>query len=103
MMEIPMLQEPMTTMFLALQGGKFDYPNRLFSSIALSWKSCQRDTSDVKVRFVLTFEGSRLLVTPVRATDARAEPFCYSRENKFPRVPCLDAFESGLVINYSPC
>ncbi|XP_015127079.1 neurobeachin [Diachasma alloeum] len=40
--------EPMTTMFLALQGGKFDYPNRLFSSIALSWKNCQRDTSDVK-------------------------------------------------------
>lgn len=35
-------------MFLALQGGKFDYPNRLFSSIALSWKNCQRDTSDVK-------------------------------------------------------
>lgn len=35
-------------MFLALQGGKFDYPNRLFSSVALSWKNCQRDTSDVK-------------------------------------------------------
>ncbi|XP_045504943.1 neurobeachin isoform X4 [Colias croceus] len=40
--------EPMTTMFLALHGGKFDHPNRLFSSIALSWKNCQRDTSDVK-------------------------------------------------------
>ncbi|XP_045479576.1 neurobeachin isoform X4 [Harmonia axyridis] len=40
--------EPFTTMFLALQGGKFDYPNRLFSSISLSWKNCQRDTSDVK-------------------------------------------------------
>ncbi|XP_043473809.1 neurobeachin isoform X2 [Leptopilina heterotoma] len=40
--------EPMTTFFLALQGGKFDHPNRLFSSIALSWKNCQRDTSDVK-------------------------------------------------------
>lgn len=35
-------------MFLALQGGKFDHPNRLFSSISLSWKNCQRDTSDVK-------------------------------------------------------
>jgi len=42
-------QEPFTNMFLALQGGKFDHPNRLFSSIALSWKNCQRDTSDVKV------------------------------------------------------
>ncbi|CAH1159867.1 unnamed protein product [Phaedon cochleariae] len=40
--------EPFTTMFLSLQGGKFDYPNRLFSSIGLSWKNCQRDTSDVK-------------------------------------------------------
>ncbi|KAK6626033.1 hypothetical protein RUM43_006337 [Polyplax serrata] len=40
--------EPLTTMFLALQGGKFDHPNRLFSSISLTWKNCQRDTSDVK-------------------------------------------------------
>lgn len=40
--------EPLTTMFLALQGGKFDHPNRLFSSMALAWKNCQRDTSDVK-------------------------------------------------------
>uniref|UniRef100_A0A1I8Q9G8 Neurobeachin n=1 Tax=Stomoxys calcitrans TaxID=35570 RepID=A0A1I8Q9G8_STOCA len=40
--------EPFTTMFLALQGGKFDYPDRLFSSVNLSWKNCQRDTSDVK-------------------------------------------------------
>lgn len=52
-----MFQEPMTTMFLALQGGKFDHPNRLFSSIALSWKNCQRDTSDVKVYFFLTCES----------------------------------------------
>lgn len=48
-------QEPMTTMFLALQGGKFDHPNRLFSSIALSWKNCQRDTSDVKVCITFFF------------------------------------------------
>ncbi|XP_017773305.1 PREDICTED: neurobeachin isoform X3 [Nicrophorus vespilloides] len=40
--------EPLTTMFLALQGGKFDHPDRLFSSVALSWKNSQRDTSDVK-------------------------------------------------------
>lgn len=49
------IQEPMTTMFLALQGGKFDHPNRLFSSIAMSWKNCQRDTSDVKVIYQQTF------------------------------------------------
>ncbi|XP_055390068.1 neurobeachin isoform X2 [Condylostylus longicornis] len=40
--------EPFTSMFLALQGGKFDFPDRLFSSVSLSWKNCQRDTSDVK-------------------------------------------------------
>ncbi|KAG5684962.1 hypothetical protein PVAND_014167 [Polypedilum vanderplanki] len=40
--------EPFTAMFLALQGGKFDHADRLFSSVSLSWKNCQRDTSDVK-------------------------------------------------------
>ncbi|KAG1699369.1 Neurobeachin [Nymphon striatum] len=40
--------EPFTTLFLALQEGKFDHANRMFSSVALSWKNCQRDTSDVK-------------------------------------------------------
>lgn len=45
--------EPFTTMFLALQSGKFDHPNRLFSSIKLAWDNCQRDTSDVKVRPIL--------------------------------------------------
>lgn len=40
--------EPFTSMFLALQSGKFDHPDRLFSSVSLSWKNCQRDTSDVK-------------------------------------------------------
>ena len=43
--------EPFTTMFLALQGGKFDHPNRLFHSIKDSWENCQRDTSDVKVYY----------------------------------------------------
>ncbi|PRD36671.1 UNVERIFIED_CONTAM: rg [Trichonephila clavipes] len=40
--------EPFTTMFLSLQGGKFDHANRMFSSVAQAWKNCQRDTSDVK-------------------------------------------------------
>eukprot|EP00092_Neocalanus_flemingeri_P023594 GFUD01025586.1.p1 GENE.GFUD01025586.1~~GFUD01025586.1.p1 ORF type:complete len:2395 (-),score=541.48 GFUD01025586.1:571-6762(-) len=40
--------EPFTSMFLALQSGKFDHPNRLFSSMKSSWSNCQRDTSDVK-------------------------------------------------------
>ncbi|XP_062597787.1 neurobeachin-like isoform X2 [Saccostrea cucullata] len=40
--------EPFSTMFLNLQGGKFDHANRTFSSVTQSWKNCQRDTSDVK-------------------------------------------------------
>ncbi|CAG0882864.1 unnamed protein product [Darwinula stevensoni] len=40
--------EPFTTMFLSLQGGKFDHANRMFSSMECAWRNCQRDTSDVK-------------------------------------------------------
>ncbi|XP_035827819.1 neurobeachin [Aplysia californica] len=40
--------EPFTSMFLNLQSGKFDHPNRIFASVAQAWKNCQRDTSDVK-------------------------------------------------------
>ncbi len=40
--------EPFTTMFIALQGGKFDQPDRLFTSVQKAWDNCQRDTADVK-------------------------------------------------------
>ncbi|XP_021348370.1 neurobeachin-like isoform X4 [Mizuhopecten yessoensis] len=40
--------EPFTTIFLNMQGGKFDHANRTFFSVAQAWKNCQRDTSDVK-------------------------------------------------------
>lgn len=40
--------EPFTTIYLQMNNGKFDYPDRLFSSIKNSWNNCQRDTSDVK-------------------------------------------------------
>ncbi|XP_078683644.1 neurobeachin-like isoform X8 [Branchiostoma floridae x Branchiostoma belcheri] len=40
--------EPFTTMFLNLQGNKFDHANRTFSNILQTWRNCQRDTSDVK-------------------------------------------------------
>ena len=43
-----LLQEPFTTFFLQLQGGKFDHANRTFHSVLQAWKNCQRDTSDVK-------------------------------------------------------
>ncbi|KAF6084574.1 neurobeachin [Phyllostomus discolor] len=40
--------EPFTTFFLNANGGKFDHPGRTFSSVARSWRTSQRDTSDVK-------------------------------------------------------
>ncbi|THD27791.1 Neurobeachin [Fasciola hepatica] len=40
--------EPFTTLFLALQGGKFDHPDRTFFSVGRTWDNCQRSTSDVK-------------------------------------------------------
>jgi hypothetical protein len=40
--------EPFTTQFLQLQSGKFDQPDRIFSSISRAWENCMQDTSDVK-------------------------------------------------------
>uniref|UniRef100_A0A673MLB6 Neurobeachin n=1 Tax=Sinocyclocheilus rhinocerous TaxID=307959 RepID=A0A673MLB6_9TELE len=40
--------EPFTTFFLNCNNNKFDHPDRTFSGIARSWRSCQRDTSDVR-------------------------------------------------------
>ncbi|XP_071064259.1 neurobeachin isoform X2 [Dasypus novemcinctus] len=40
--------EPFTTFFLNANEGKFDHPDRTFSSVARSWRTSQRDTSDVK-------------------------------------------------------
>ncbi|KAM6961388.1 neurobeachin-like isoform 2-T2 [Aplochiton taeniatus] len=40
--------EPFTTFFLNANGNKFDHPDRTFSAITRSWRTCQRDTSDVK-------------------------------------------------------
>jgi hypothetical protein len=36
-------------MFLNLQSGKFDTPDRMFHNIADTWRACQRDSHDVKV------------------------------------------------------
>ncbi|KRZ41724.1 putative neurobeachin -like protein [Trichinella pseudospiralis] len=43
-----MRMEPFTTLFLSLQSGKFDHADRMFHSVAESWKHCLRDTHDVK-------------------------------------------------------
>jgi hypothetical protein len=40
--------EPFTSQFLCLQGGKFDYPDRIFDSIPGTWENCLKSTTDVK-------------------------------------------------------
>lgn len=96
--------EPMTTMFLALQGGKFDHPNRLFSSIALSWKNCQRDTSDVKElipelfflpEMLINGSSYRLGIPDSPAGDVILPPWAASAE-EFVRVNRM-ALESEFV------
>nr|XP_049697537.1 neurobeachin isoform X5 [Helicoverpa armigera] len=96
--------EPMTTMFLALQGGKFDHPNRLFSSIAMSWKNCQRDTSDVKElipelfflpEMLVNSSGFRLGIPESPSGDVILPPWASSAE-EFVRINRM-ALESEFV------
>jgi hypothetical protein len=60
-----MRQEPFTTMFVNLQGGKFDCPDRVFFDIKSTWDCCNKDRSDVKELIVSTLRtfgiGIRLL------------------------------------------
>jgi hypothetical protein len=74
--------EPFTTMFLALQGGKFDHPNRIFSSVRSAWQNCQRDTSDVKVSPLPNQEPILRLrnLQLQRQRCARLESFCISEK-----------------------
>lgn len=48
------VKEPFASLFLSLQGGKFDHPLRTFSSMKRAWENCQKDTSDVKVSYRVT-------------------------------------------------
>lgn len=41
-------QEPFTTLFINLQGGKFDHADRTFFSIKDTWANCNQSTTDVK-------------------------------------------------------
>ena len=41
-------QEPWAGLARALQGGRFDHADRLFHSVAATWKGCLAGTSDVK-------------------------------------------------------
>ncbi|KJH44679.1 Beige/BEACH domain protein [Dictyocaulus viviparus] len=41
-------KEPFTTVFLDMQNGLFDHPDRMFHSISETWERCQKDSHDVK-------------------------------------------------------
>lgn len=40
--------EPYTSYALSVQGGKFDHADRLFHSVAETWRNCLNDFTDVK-------------------------------------------------------
>lgn len=40
--------EPYTSYAMSVQGGKFDHADRLFHSIAETWRNCLNDFTDVK-------------------------------------------------------
>ncbi|KAL5112762.1 Lipopolysaccharide-responsive and beige-like anchor protein [Taenia crassiceps] len=40
--------EPFTTLFLNMQGGKFDHPNRMFYSLEATWAGCLQSSTNVK-------------------------------------------------------
>lgn len=40
--------EPYTSYALSVQGGKFDHADRLFHSVAETWRNCLTDFTDVK-------------------------------------------------------
>lgn len=40
--------EPYTSYALTVQGGKFDHADRLFHSVAETWRNCLNDFTDVK-------------------------------------------------------
>lgn len=40
--------EPFASLHIELQGGKFDYPDRLFTSLAQTWQNCLASVSTFK-------------------------------------------------------
>ena len=54
--------------FLNINDNKFDHADRTFSAVARSWRNCQRDTSDVKVR---PAEGTPLFISKAGAAARR--------------------------------
>ena len=58
----PSVQEPFTTMFVNLQGGRFDCPDRIFFDLRSTWEGCNKDRADVKVRPLSTALASPYLI-----------------------------------------
>ena len=75
-----LFQEPFTTLFLNLQNGKFDHPNRTFSGLQRAWNNCQQDTADVKVRLNTLFSALRVIVYPHACTFLYPYTHMYTSE-----------------------
>ena len=56
--------EPFTSLAISLQGGKFDCPDRLFSSISECWHSCLHSMSDVKELIPEFYTTPEFLMNP---------------------------------------
>ena len=80
-------QEPFTTLFIQLQSGRFDCPDRLFFSMVSCWNSCLTSSSDVKelipeyftVCFDSYFCRHYVCVIPLKIAHMRNEMLSLSR------------------------
>ncbi|KNC77052.1 hypothetical protein SARC_10478, partial [Sphaeroforma arctica JP610] len=54
--------EPFSTLFLDLQGGKFDHPERMFSCVQRAWNNCLTSTTDVRELIPEMFYLPELLI-----------------------------------------
>ena len=100
-------QEPFTSMHIALQSGRFDVADRLFYSVAETWKSCLTSTSDVKELIPEWFTCPEIFLNTnnfdlgttqnkVRVHDVQLPPWAKGSAHEFVRLHRL-ALESDYV------
>lgn len=67
--------EPFASLHKELQGGRFDFADRLFSSVAATWSNCLKNSSDVK-ELTPEWYGRRCcnLCAPMRAIVRTCDP-----------------------------
>lgn len=102
-------QEPFTSMHITLQSGRFDVSDRLFYSIAETWKSCLTSTSDVKELIPELYTTPELFLntnnfdlgttqSKITVHDVQLPPWAKGSAHEFVRLHRL-ALESEYVSN----